>query len=80
MPDSGALLLPQVGSQFVQQYYTVLSNTPRYLHRFYTDISTMSHNDVETGVFFTVASQKVFSLSAPHFTSTEAQRKPAGVP
>ncbi|CAK0784553.1 hypothetical protein CVIRNUC_007757 [Coccomyxa viridis] len=47
-----------VGSQFVQQYYTVLSNTPRYLHRFYTDISTMSHNDAEAGLFFTVASQK----------------------
>ena len=52
------LSAPQVGSQFVHQYYTVLHSTPRYLHRFYTDISTMSHNDPEGGPSFTVQSQK----------------------
>ena len=55
------ILMPccaQVGSQFVQQYYTVLHSTPRYLHRFYTDVSMMSHNDAEGGQSFTVSSQK----------------------
>lgn len=40
----------------------MLHSTPRYLHRFYTDISTMSHNDVEGGQSFTVASQKARRL------------------
>ena len=36
----------------------MLHSTPRYLHRFYTDVSMMSHNDVEGGQSFTVSSQK----------------------
>lgn len=33
---------PQVTSQFVQQFYTVLHNAPKQLHRFYSDQSTFS--------------------------------------
>lgn len=60
----------QVGSQFVQQYYTVLHSSPRYLHRFYTDLSTMTHSDGgydgKPGRVFTVQNQKVciFALSS----------------
>ena len=36
----------------------MLHSTPRYLHRFYTDVSMMSHNDAEGGQSFTVSSQK----------------------
>jgi hypothetical protein len=53
----------QVGSQFVQQYYTVLHSSPRYLHRFYTDLSSMTHcdggYDGKPGRLFTVQTQKV---------------------
>jgi hypothetical protein len=35
-----------VATQFVQQYYHVLSNCPENLHRFYTDASTLSHSVV----------------------------------
>jgi hypothetical protein len=56
-------MLLQVGSQFVQQYYTVLHSSPRYLHRFYTDLSTMTHADGgydgKPGYGFTVQNQKV---------------------
>lgn len=62
-------VLPQVGSQFVQQYYTVLHSTPRYLHRFYTDISTMSHNDAEGSQTFTVQSQKASRLPFSYHTA-----------
>ena len=34
----------QVGSQFVAQYYSVLHKSPHYLHRFYTDQSTMTYS------------------------------------
>ncbi|KAK9908269.1 hypothetical protein WJX75_005216 [Coccomyxa subellipsoidea] len=51
-----------VGSQFVQQYYTVLHSSPRYLHRFYTDLSSMTHcdggYDGKPGRLFTVQTQK----------------------
>jgi len=53
----------QVGSQFVQQFYTVLHSSPKYLHRFYTEESTLTHADAghDGGdpVEFTVFSQKV---------------------
>lgn len=35
-----------VGNQFVSQYYTVLHSSPKHLHRFYADNSTMTHVDV----------------------------------
>ncbi|QDZ21879.1 nuclear transport factor 2 domain-containing protein [Chloropicon primus] len=35
-----------VATQFVKQYYHVLSNFPATLHRFYTDASTLSHSVV----------------------------------
>ncbi|BDA44794.1 probable ras GTPase-activating protein-binding protein 2 at N-terminal half [Coccomyxa sp. Obi] len=51
-----------VGSQFVQQYYTVLHSSPRYLHRFYTDLSSMTHSDGgypgQPPCIFTVQNQK----------------------
>ena len=37
----------------------MLHTTPRHLHRFYTDVSMMSHNDAEGGQSFTVSSQQV---------------------
>jgi len=35
-----------VATQFVQQYYHVLSNWPENLHRFYTDASALTHSVV----------------------------------
>eukprot|EP00887_Chlorella_sp_A99_P006761 scaffold3.g6761.t1 len=35
-----------VGSQFVQQYFTVLHANPKHLHRFYSDNSCLTHADV----------------------------------
>ncbi|KAH7619628.1 hypothetical protein Ndes2526B_g06609 [Nannochloris sp. 'desiccata'] len=35
-----------VGNQFVSQYYTVLHSSPKHLHRFYSDRSTMTYADV----------------------------------
>ena len=50
----------QVGSQFVQQFYTVLHSSPKYLHRFYTNASTMTHADAERSPpEFTVQTQDV---------------------
>ena len=50
----------------MQQFYTVLHSSPRYLHRFYTDASTFTHYDggVEGAPpsavnAFTVSKQKV---------------------
>jgi hypothetical protein len=40
------LLPPQVGNQFVSQYYTVLHSSPKHLHRFYADHSTLTYADV----------------------------------
>ena len=60
-PNCVTVLL-QVGSQFVQQYYTVLHTSPRYLHRFYTDASAMTHSD---GTFSVSAhNQKVSAVLA----------------
>lgn len=38
--------LPQVGNQFVSQYYTVQHASPKHLHRFYSDASTLTYGDV----------------------------------
>ena len=56
----------QVGTQFVNQYYTVMKSTPKYLHRFYTDVSTFTFHDPGHGsnpsYSFTAKSQKVSLL------------------
>lgn len=61
MRRESALL--QVGNQFVSQFYTVLHSSPRYLHRFYTDESTVTHADCgidgEPPTCQTVTTQKV---------------------
>ena len=60
----------QVGNQFVNQFYTVMKSSPRYLHRFYTDESTFTHVDPglggQAGQAFTVCNQKV-SVKPWHF-------------
>lgn len=38
--------MPQVGNQFVSQYYTVQHASPKHLHRFYSDASTLTYGDV----------------------------------
>ena len=46
----------------MNQFYTVMKSSPRYLHRFYTDESTFTHVDpdvVPDGMAFTVHNQKV---------------------
>lgn len=49
-PNGGAfdrsISAQTVGNQFVSQYYTVLHSSPKRLHRFYADASTMTHVDV----------------------------------
>lgn len=57
----------QVGSQFVNQYYTVMKSSPKYLHRFYNDNSTFTFVDPgQTGspapYTFTARSQKARTL------------------
>ena len=54
----------QVGSQFVNQYYTVMKSSPKYLHRFYNDNSTFTfvdpgHSGSPSPYSFTARSQKV---------------------
>ena len=62
---------PQVGNQFVSQYYTVLHTSPKHLHRFYADHSTLIHADVipEGGAVSqnlkTATGQKVRGNAAP---------------
>ncbi len=52
---------PQVGNQFVSQYYTVQHASPKHLHRFYSDASTLTYGDVrpEGCVTRTATGQKV---------------------
>lgn len=38
--------LSQVGNQFISQFYTVMHSSPKHLHRFYSDRSTLTHVDV----------------------------------
>lgn len=54
---------PQVGNQFVSQYYTVQHASPKHLHRFYSDASTLTYGDVrpEGCVTRTATGQKVRS-------------------
>ncbi|EFN50901.1 hypothetical protein CHLNCDRAFT_141731 [Chlorella variabilis] len=41
-----------VGNQFVSQYYTVQHASPKHLHRFYSDASTLTFGDVRPDGFF----------------------------
>lgn len=38
----------QVGSYFVQQYYSVLQQQPEFVHQFYAESSTMLRVDGES--------------------------------
>lgn len=49
---SPALAGVQVGNQFVSQYYTVQHASPKHLHRFYSDASTLTFGDVRPDGFF----------------------------
>jgi Nuclear transport factor 2 (NTF2) domain len=49
----------QVGNQFVTQYYTVLHKQPHFLHRFYTDDSTMTYSEAGSTEALVFNSQKV---------------------
>ncbi|KAK9811534.1 hypothetical protein WJX72_005492 [[Myrmecia] bisecta] len=73
-----------VGNQFINQYYTVLHSSPKYLHRFYTDASTLTHADASGPVpqVSTISGQKnihdkVMSLgleeAIPQLYSVDAQ-------
>ncbi|KFM27709.1 Putative G3BP-like protein [Auxenochlorella protothecoides] len=51
--------LPQVTSQFVQQFYTVLHQSPKQLHRFYADSSIFSVANVAgDGLVHTAVGQR----------------------
>lgn len=56
--DDG-LVDAQVGNQFVTQYYTVLHKQPHFLHRFYTDDSTMTYSEPGSTEALVFNSQKV---------------------
>jgi Nuclear transport factor 2 (NTF2) domain len=56
----------QVGNQFVTQYYTVLHKQPHFLHRFYTDDSTMTYSEPGSTEALVFNSQKVGSSSVAH--------------
>lgn len=52
----------QVSNQFVSQFYTVLHTSPRNLHRFYSEASTLTLADTRPDgqhIFKTVTGQKV---------------------
>mmetsp|Transcript_7985 Transcript_7985/g.20498 ORF Transcript_7985/g.20498 Transcript_7985/m.20498 type:complete len:440 (-) Transcript_7985:889-2208(-) len=75
-----------VATQFVQQYYHVLSNWPENLHRFYTDASTLSHCVVGEETTHTQTQrgihEKVMSLglqgAVPQILSVDAQTSIGG--
>jgi hypothetical protein len=54
----------QVGNQFVSQYYTVQHASPKHLHRFYSDASTLTYGDVRPEGFVSknATGQKVTAL------------------
>ena len=41
-----------MGNQFVSQYYTVQHSSPKHLHRFYSDASTVTYGDIRPDGFF----------------------------
>jgi len=53
-----------VGREFVRQYYTLLAEAPRYVHRFYSNESIFVHgNDTEEIVGQTAIQNKIRDLS-----------------
>lgn len=59
-PPAPGTFLPQVTSQFVQQFYTVLHQSPKQLHRFYADSSIFSVANVAgDGLVHTAVGQRV---------------------
>lgn len=57
-------MLLQVGNQFVSQFYTVQHASPKHLHRFYSDASTLTYGDMRPEGFFSKSAtgQKVGCL------------------
>jgi len=55
-----------VGNQFVTQYYTVLHKQPHFLHRFYTDHSTMTYSEPGSTEALLFNTQKVSEHASPH--------------
>lgn len=49
----------QVGKAFIQQYYTVLHSRPKYLHRFYTNNSSLTIGEQDGPPSTTVTGQSV---------------------
>lgn len=54
----------QVGNQFVSQYYTVQHASPKHLHRFYSEASTLTYGEVRPEGFLAkqATGQKVWRL------------------
>ena len=55
----------QVGKAFIQQYYTVLHSRPKYLHRFYTNNSSLTIGEQDGPPSTTVTGQAVRSAPFP---------------
>ena len=55
-----------MGNQFVTQYYTVLHKQPHFLHRFYTDDSTMTYSEAGSTEALVFNSQKVGTSLLTH--------------
>ncbi len=55
----------QVGKAFIQQYYTVLHSRPKYLHRFYTNNSSLTIGEQDGPPSTTVTGQAVRSGPSP---------------
>lgn len=54
-----------MGNQFVTQYYTVLHKQPHFLHRFYTDHSTMTYSEPGSTEALVFNTQKVSEHLTP---------------
>ncbi len=53
-----------IGREFVRQYYTMLAENPRYVHRFYSQDSIFIHGDSENIVGQAVKKKKPTKGSA----------------
>ncbi len=69
MPNSHSPGCAQVGKAFIQQYYTVLHSRPKYLHRFYTNNSSLTIGEQDGPPSTTVTGQAVRSAPFPPFYS-----------
>ncbi|GMH08280.1 hypothetical protein Nepgr_010120 [Nepenthes gracilis] len=61
----------QVGSYFVTQYYQMLQQQPEFVHRLYSDASTMLRIDGHTRVTATTMLQIHALVTSMHFTAIE---------